>query len=142
VAVALRRRAVVVVVAALVFGGCSSPLPQPPRSAHADADFIEVASKPPPPRPEEVPEQSEPRAVWLDGEWGWTDRRWLWRRGGWLIVPRDATFAPWAVRVDSDGGVHFAPGTWRSGHGEVIEAPALLARSRVARDAGSREGSP
>lgn len=117
---------------------CGTTLRRPPVGPHAPTEFVEVASKPPPPRAEDMTAPPEPRAVWIDGEWSWTGTRWTWRRGGWVLPPAGATFAPWEATIDATGRVLFAPGTWHDARGVAIEAPVVLGARRL--DAAVPEG--
>jgi hypothetical protein len=111
----------------LVSTRCHHALPGPPRGAHQRSDY-DVASYPPPAvRPEEVPLQPDPDAVWIDGEWAWEGGAWRWVHGRWVHVPAGATFAPWQLSRTDDGALHTARGLWRSSDGAVAPDPTIVA---------------
>jgi hypothetical protein len=121
------------VVFSLALVSCASTLPEPQHSAHKTEELVEVPSRPPSLRVEMVPAQPDPRAVWVDGGWNWTGRRWSWTRGGWVIPPEGATFAPWVVVLSADARVWFAPGTWKNAKGAPIDAPTAIVNANERR---------
>lgn len=103
--------------------GCASRLPQPETTTHPSGAFVPVPFPPPPARPEFVPAQPSPAAVWIDGEWRWRRTRWAWVYGRWVEPPGGARFAPWSWHRDAGGQLHYAPGTWRDERGAAIDYP-------------------
>lgn len=105
---------------------CTSALPQPATVAQPEEAFEPVPYPPPPPRPEWVPEAPAPDAVWVDGEWQFR-RRWRWVYGRWVRPPEGAGFARSALRITEQGVLTYAPGSWRSAEGAVLQEPRALA---------------
>lgn len=139
----------IVTLSSLVLAGCTTGVPHPPQGAHGNDEFTVIAVRPPPPRVQDVGPRPDTRAVWVDGEWAPLGGRWSWRRGGWVVPPQGATFAPWETRIEADGGLRYAPGTWHDGRGKAIEPPALIGRrsadggrtTATAEDAGTSDGA-
>ncbi len=107
---------------------CRATLPQPPESAHASDDFVEVPYPPPAALTETVPRRpAYADSVWIDGEWAFRGSVFAWRRGGWFALPLGARFAHWATRYTNEGQLLLAPGAWFDAKGNRIAPPALLA---------------
>jgi hypothetical protein len=53
-------------------------------------------------------------------------RRWAWTLGYWVVLPPQASYAPWAFTRAADGTMYYAPGSWRDASGKVLERPAAL----------------
>jgi hypothetical protein len=114
--------------------GCGRALPEPSTAEQPNSAYHAVPFPPPPARPEFVPEQPHPDAVWIDGEWRWRGVRWGWIYGRWVIPPDSALWSPWSWKRRRDGQLFVAPGTWRDGEGQALEHPEAL------RLAGADEG--
>ena len=95
---------------------CGPWLPSPERADHAGEEPVRVASVPPPPKIEVVPERpaDPPETVWIDGEWLWRGRRWEWKQGRWEVPPRGAAHAPPAIVYLEDDKIGWFPGRWRT----------------------------
>jgi hypothetical protein len=104
-------------VCALLFccisAACGSALPEPPKGPHPSGEYIEVPYPPPAAAAEVVPPSPQSDAVWVDGQWIWRGRYYVWQRGGWVIPPAGAYFAPWSKFYTKDGTLYFADGAWR-----------------------------
>ncbi|HZO14134.1 MAG TPA: hypothetical protein VFB62_12770 [Polyangiaceae bacterium] len=110
----------------IVLSACRAPLPEPELAKHPPNAFQPVPYPPPPARPEFVPEQPDPAAVWIDGEWFWREVRWVWLYGRWVKPPKDAAFARWDWKRTRDGRLWIAPGKWQDEHGRPLAHPNAL----------------
>jgi hypothetical protein len=111
---------------------CGSTLPEPPTGPHPADEYVEVPYPPPAAAVEVVPPSPRSDAVWVDGQWIWRGRYYVWQRGGWLIPPAGAYFAPWSKFYTRDGTLYFADGTWRR-----TSDRARIARPPLVRNADS-----
>ena len=94
--------------------------------------YVEVPYPPPAALVEVVPAApKENAAVWVDGHWIWRGRYYVWQRGGWLLPPEDAVYAPWQSLLAKDGRVVFAPGTWYGPDRRPLERPRVLVPART-----------
>ena len=98
---------------ALLLFGCGSSLPVPELGPQPNDDFETVPYPPPAAVPEIVPEAPNGEVVWVDGAWVWRSRYYVWQRGGWVIPPPHAYYAPPDRRYGADGTLYFAEGGWR-----------------------------
>lgn len=114
--------------------GCSGALPAPKLTEHPARAYLPVPFPPPPARPEFVPRELDPKAVWIDGEWRWRGIRWGWIYGRWVRPRPGAAWAPFSWRRARDGELLVAPGTWRDAAGRALPHPLAL------RIAGADEG--
>ncbi len=110
---------------ACFFACGSSTLPEPEVGPHPADEYIEVPYPPPAAAAEVVPPSPQSDAVWVDGQWIWRGRYYVWQRGGWLIPPAGAYFAPWRKYYTKDGTLYFADGTWRrkSDRARIVHPP-------------------
>ena len=92
---------------------CGSTLPEPPTGPHPINEYVEVPYPPPAAAAEIVPPSPRADAVWVDGQWIWRGRYYVWQRGGWVVPPDSAYFAPWQKYYTADGTLYFADGAWR-----------------------------
>ncbi len=106
---------------------CGSDVSTPRYVSQPLSALAPVRWAPPPARVETVPLKPARSAVWIDGEWAWQGRRWAWRRGRWILPPAGASYSPWTMTRDLNGGVWFAPGAWRNARGEDVTEPDALA---------------
>jgi hypothetical protein len=112
----------------LFVAGCSSSLPAPQAGQHPLDAYVEVPYPPPAALAETVPPQpASAGAVWLDGEWVAHGDAYVWRRGGWVMPPPQARFAPWRVWYRRDGRLMMARGTWYDAKGERLRPPTPVA---------------
>lgn len=111
--------------------GCGISVQEPPRTQHRAADFEEVPYPPPAALAELVPPAPNDDAVWVDGEWEFRGSFYGWRRGGWVLAPRGARYAPWRIVFQRDGRLLFAPGAWYDEHGRRIEPPPVIVAGRT-----------
>lgn len=126
--------------AALIFGGltiatlagfaCSSSVKTPHYTRQPTSALVEVPYPPPPARVEQIPQQPNDAAVWIDGEWVWQTRRWAWRKGRWVVPPAGASFAPWTTVRDATGTLYVATGMWRNANGEDVAEPPAISPSK------------
>jgi hypothetical protein len=130
---AIRRSSWLPVVAVVALVACGSEVPTPHYVAQPASALVQVQTAPPPARVETVPARPQRGAVWLDGEWAWQGRKWAWRRGRWVMPPAGASYSPWTMTRDQNGGVWFAAGAWRSAHGEDVTEPDALATATASR---------
>lgn len=115
----------------LTTSGCSSKLPHPPYVQSRTDLYVEVPYAPEPPHAEVIPEPPRSDAVWVHGEWQWEGERYRWRRGGWVVVPKGVTFAPWTLVRRDDGRLFFAGSTWFSPEGRIVASPTVIASART-----------
>ncbi len=109
----------------LLLLGCHPSLPMPPFAAPVQGPFVDVETPPPAAHLEYVPPQPHREAVWIDGQWTW-DGEWRWDRGGWVVPPPGAFFAPWRTFRRADGMLLFAEASWRDAHGAKVPPPRVL----------------
>lgn len=93
--------------------------------------FVEVPYPPPAAFAEQIPNKPAPNAVWIDGNWVWLGRQYAWQRGGWVVPPPAASFAPWNVRIESSGRLLFAPSGWFTSDGATLAAPPFVTTAAV-----------
>jgi hypothetical protein len=107
---------------------CSSSLPTPKTGPHPPnvTSYIEVPFPPPAAHVEVIPPKPREGAVWMDGEWDWEGKSWVWESGGWITPPEKAYLAPWVTYRQDNGKLLFAPGSWHTDDGAVVQKPALL----------------
>jgi hypothetical protein len=111
--------------ATMVALACSpARLPEPTFVQQPTSALVQVPYPPPPARPETLPAQPTPDAVWIDGEWVWQVRRYSWKAGRWIVPPAGASFSPWTATRGRDGTLYLAAGTWRDAQGVEVEEPA------------------
>jgi hypothetical protein len=104
--------------------GCGSQLPAPVTTDHPLGAYADVPYPPPAALAETVPERPErDGVVWIDGEWRPHGDSYAWRRGGWVVPPTNAKFAPWRAWYRRDGRLMMAPGTWYDAKGERLRPP-------------------
>jgi hypothetical protein len=110
--------------------GCTSGIAQlPPADAPRTVPFARV----PTPPPAAVPETLSPRPLleadvrWLDGAWHYGINRWVWYRGGWIALPKGATYFPGDVTYDDDGSIGYRAPVWVDDAGRVMDAPPIVA---------------
>ena len=116
----------------VVASSCSSSLPVPPLTEHPLRAYTEVPYPPPAALVEVVPKPpKEADAVWVDGHWIWRGRYYVWQRGGWLVPPEDAEYAPWQSLLAKDGRIVFAPGAWYGADRRPLERPQMLVSART-----------
>jgi hypothetical protein len=123
---------------ATVAAGCRPSLPEPPLAPSAAEDVLDVTYPPPAAHVEDVPEKPQADAVWVDGQWTW-EGKWRWNRGGWVIVPNGARFAPWRTFRRIDGTLAFVPSSWRDARGALVPSPPFLVGAPPARSGGAQE---
>lgn len=134
---------VLAVAAATAAFACSSSVKPPPYTNQPTSALVQVPYPPPPARVEQIPQQPNDQAVWIDGEWVWQTRRWAWRKGRWVIPPEGARFAPWTTVRDVTGTLFVATGTWRNSNGEeVAENPAISPSKPQGMSVVTSEGNP
>jgi hypothetical protein len=98
---------------ALLAAACAGSLPAPPLARHPHASFEEVPYPPPAALAETIPKRPDRGdVVWIDGGWTFRGRTFSWQRGGWVVPPAGASYAPSSIVYGTDGRVLFAPGTW------------------------------
>jgi hypothetical protein len=73
-----------------------------------------------PPRPPNA------NVVWLDGDWRFRGNAYAWRRGGWVVPPPGARYAPSREVYLPDGRLIFATGTWYDAHRRAVPPPERL----------------
>lgn len=89
---------------------------------------MEVPYPPPAAAPEVIPPAPRAGLVWIDGQWNWRGRYYVWQRGGWVVPPAGAYFAPWQKYYTADGTLYFVAGAWRRKRdGALIAAPRIEA---------------
>jgi len=116
----------------LLLGACASRLPVPETTRHARESFQPVPYPPPAGLAETVPPRpASDDAVWIDGEWLFHGRSFVWQRGGWLIPPRGARFAPWRALYQRNGRLMLAPGTWYDEDGHALPRPDVAVPART-----------
>jgi hypothetical protein len=116
----------------LVASGCSSRLPMPPATTHPTSAYAEVPYPPPAALVEVVPAApDDDDAVWFDGSWIWRGRYYVWQRGGWLIPPENARYAPWQSLLARDGRIVFAPAKWYGPDRRPLPPPKVLSVART-----------
>lgn len=102
---------------------CGGSLPTPPPGTHPAASYREVPYPPPAALAETVPARPKQDVVWIDGEWVFSGSSFVWRRGGWVVTPRAARFAPWHTQYQPDGRLMLASGTWYDTQRKPLPAP-------------------
>jgi hypothetical protein len=113
----------------LVFGcclacvACSSSLPLPAQARQPPSEYLPVPYPPPAAFAETVPPSPSKGAVWLDGHWAWRGSTFVWERGGWVVPPKGARFAPWRIRYAPDGTLLFAEEAWYDAQLQPIPSP-------------------
>jgi hypothetical protein len=116
----------------LLLCGCTSSLPLPPRTRHALDSYSPVPYPPPAALAETVPpEPSREGSVWVDGEWAYRGRAYAWQRGGWVVPPRNARFAPWRALYQKNGRLMLAAGTWYDESGHALPLPEIVVPART-----------
>lgn len=108
--------------------GCSDSLPAPRLTQHPSNSYVDVPYPPTAALAETVPagpDRSD--VVWIDGDWSFRGKGYVWRRGGWVVPPPGARYAPSQIRYLTDGRVLFAPGTWYDANGEPAPNPIKIA---------------
>jgi hypothetical protein len=119
-----RHRAHHTIVATLfaLLPACGPSIPRPPETAVAVTDYVAVTFPPKPPPVEFIPPSPQSGAVWADGSWEWNGDRYGWVAGRWVILPPGALRARWTlVRRKEDGQLFFAPSTWKTADGQLID---------------------
>lgn len=120
-------RSLPLLLAAVPLASCGGSLPQPRQTAPGADGFVEVPYPPPAALSELVPARPENQgAVFIDGGWLWSGSYYTWDRGGWVVPPRGARFAPWAFRYTADGRMLFSRGRWMGPSGQFISPPPIL----------------
>lgn len=110
-----------------VVAACSGPqVPEPELAKPPLAAYVEVPYPPPAALAEIIPPAPRDDAVWIDGQWFWRGNYWVWDKGGWVIPPREARFAPWSTIYRTDGTLLFAEASWRDARGNRLPAPKVL----------------
>jgi hypothetical protein len=110
---------------------CHASLPQPATAPQPENAFIEVPYPPPPARVEiVVPRPAASQVVWLDGQWTWDGANWSWEDGGWALPPKGGRYAIWALRLERDGRLEFAPASWRDDAGKELSPAQVLAPAK------------
>jgi hypothetical protein len=113
--------------AAVASGACGSSLPAPTLAEHARETYVEVPYPPPAALAETVPPRPRvENVVWLDGDWRFRGKSYAWRRGGWVVPPSDARYAPSREVYLPDGRLIFAPGTWYDAQHRALPPPPML----------------
>jgi hypothetical protein len=116
----------------LTLSACGTTLPVPERARHPLAVFKEVPYPPPAALAEIVPEQPDRAGVvWIDGEWVLHGSSYVWRRGGWVVPPTGARFAPWESWYRRDGRLMLAAGTWYDAKNERVRRPEAVAPAQT-----------
>jgi hypothetical protein len=113
-------------VVALACIACSTHLPEPAHARQPPADYLPVPYPPPAGFSEVVPPTPNREALWVDGHFAWRGRAYVWQRGGWVLPPKGARFAPWHVRYTQDGTLMFADEAWYDAHLQPIQSPKPL----------------
>ncbi len=126
---AMRRAGVFCLLLALaVPAACRASLPQPATAPQPESAFVEVPYPPPPAHVEiVVPRPAGSQVVWLDGQWTWDGANWAWEDGGWAVPPAGGRYAVWALHLEKDGRLEFAPASWRDGAGNELPPARVLA---------------
>lgn len=116
------------VLGALVLGGagCGAQLPEPAHARQPRSEYMPVPYPPPAGFSEVVPPAPKRGAVWFDGHWAWRGKTYVWRRGGWVLPPRGARFAPWQAHYTQDGTLMFADAIWYDVQLRPIPTPKVL----------------
>src|SRR6187402_979317 len=114
----------------LLLFGCSSGVPLPPRTRHARESYLPVPYPPPAGLAETVPQRPD-GAVWIDGEWAFHGRTYVWQRGGWVLPPPGARFAPQRALYQKNGRLMLAPGTWYDEGGNSLAPPDFIVPART-----------
>ena len=104
---------------------CSASLPTPPLIMQPRSEFLPVPYPPPAAFAETVPEKPAASAVWVDGYWAWRGKLYVWQRGGWVVPPLGARYAPWRLHYSKDGTLLFAEATWYDAKGHLMESPTM-----------------
>jgi hypothetical protein len=111
---------------------CSGSLPMPPVTTHPPSAYVEVPYPPPAALVEVVPAPPEnDGVVWFDGYWVWRGRYYVWQRGGWLVPPENAGYAPWQSLLAGDGRIVFAQAKWYGPDRRPLPPPKVLAVART-----------
>ena len=110
---------------------CGSSLPEPEFKTQPVQAFEEVPYPPPPPLAEVVPRFDDGRAVWVDGYWAWRGSKYLWLRGGWVLPPDGAHYAPWQLAYRSDGALFLAQPSWYGADDKRLREPETLVPART-----------
>jgi hypothetical protein len=106
---------------------CHASLPQPATAPQPENAFVEVPYPPPPAHVEILPERpAGSPVVWVDGQWAWDGANWAWDDGGWVRPPNDGRYAAWALRLEADGRLEFAPASWRDKAGKELPPAQVL----------------
>jgi hypothetical protein len=108
---------------ALCCVACGTSLPEPKHARQPRSEFLPVPYPPPAGFSEVVPPAPNSAALWIDGHWAWRGRTYVWQRGGWVIAPAGARFAPWRVRYLRDGTLMFADEIWYDAQLRPIPSP-------------------
>jgi hypothetical protein len=104
----------------------------PPQAEHPLRAYAAVPYPPPAALVEVVPTAPDADgAAWVDGHWIWRGRYYVWERGGWLVPPEGASYAPWQSLFAKDGRILFAPGTWYGPDRQPLERPKVLVSART-----------
>jgi hypothetical protein len=108
---------------------CSLTVPEPPTGPQPAYDYVEVPYPPPAAAAEVIPPAPRAGTVWVDGQWNWRGRYYVWQRGGWVVPPDGAYFAPWQKYYTADGTLYFAEGAWRRTRDRVKIVPPRVEAS-------------
>jgi hypothetical protein len=129
-------------VAIMLFGCAGTPtLPRPALAPQPQDAFHQVPYPAPAALVEVVPEPPSPDAVWIDGSWVWRVRHYVWERGGWVIPPKNAFYAPWDARYLADGTLTYAPALWRDARGNAVHPPRIVVPANPPPTSGIPEGA-
>lgn len=113
-------------------GACAGSLPSPEKTRHDIETFAPVPYPPPAALAETVPRRPESaNVVWIDGEWVYQGRTYAWQRGGWVVPPTGARFAPWRALYQRDGRLMLAPGTWYDASGNAVPRPDIATPAKT-----------
>jgi len=113
---------------------CGGSLPEPEFRTQPLKAFEEVPYPPPAPLAEAVPRLEGDRAVWIDGYWAWRGSKYTWLRGGWVLPPAGARYAPWQLRYRDDGALFFAQPSWYGPNDVRLRKPETLLPARTPSD--------
>lgn len=117
------------VVASFCASSCGGSLPLPPTVRHPPSAYQEIPYPPPAALAETVPERPDRDVVWVDGEWFFSGSAFTWHRGGWVVAPPSARFAPWHAKYRPDGRLMLAQGAWYDSRMRRLPAPEPIAQA-------------
>ncbi|HEX3776459.1 MAG TPA: YXWGXW repeat-containing protein [Polyangiaceae bacterium] len=101
-------------------------MPEPKLARQPRSEYLPVPYPPPAAFSEVVPPAPNRGALWIDGHWAWRGRTYVWQRGGWVLPPRGARFAPWNAHYTRDGTLLFADEIWYDAKLQPMPSPKKL----------------